>query len=65
MLNAAQLAALLQVVRPGYWHFEKSHATVLEREYACDRCHSPDWPTGPAVTKTQQRTQLDSCTQCH
>jgi flavocytochrome c len=59
------LAALVENARPGYWHFEKSHATVLEREYACERCHSSDWPTGPAVSKVQMRAQLDSCTQCH
>jgi predicted oxidoreductase len=65
MLNATQLAALLKNSRPGYWHFENSHAAVLEREYACERCHSSDWPTGPALTKVQMRAQLDSCTQCH
>jgi flavocytochrome c len=59
------LATMVENSRPGYWHFEKSHATVLEREYACERCHSSDWPTGPAVTKVQMRAQLDSCTQCH
>jgi predicted oxidoreductase len=65
LLNASQLEALLKNNRPGYWHFEKSHATVLERSYECVRCHSPDWPTQPAVTKLQVRAQLNSCTQCH
>jgi flavocytochrome c len=64
-LNADYLETVLKNARPGYWHFEMSHATVLEREFACERCHSPDWPPGPAVTKTQTRLQLDSCTQCH
>ena len=26
--------------RPGYWHYEQSHAKVLSRQYRCSSCHS-------------------------
>jgi flavocytochrome c len=65
MEETGALEALLKNTRPGYWHFEQSHATVLEHEYACERCHTPAWPPGPAGTNTRQRAQLESCTQCH
>jgi len=65
MLGVEQLAALLEQPRPGYWHFEQAHATVLERSDACERCHSSAWPTAPATGAAQTLAQLDSCTECH
>ena len=26
--------------RPGYWHYEQSHAKALSRQYACSSCHA-------------------------
>jgi succinate dehydrogenase/fumarate reductase flavoprotein subunit len=65
LLDADQLRILLSQQREGYWHFERSHTAVLERDYRCDHCHSSDWPTGPASTAIQRLLQLDSCTECH
>jgi flavocytochrome c len=63
--NAAQIRPLLAMQRDGYWHFEKSHSLIAERQDACDRCHSADWPPGPASTNHQELLQLDSCINCH
>jgi len=64
-INAMPLEPLLALQRPGYWHFEQSHALIASRQYTCDQCHSPDWPPGPASTTQQRLLQLDSCDTCH
>ncbi len=30
--------------RPGYWHYEQSHAKALSRQYACASCHADLFP---------------------
>ncbi len=65
MMRADQLRSLLERKRAGFWHWERVHATVLERAYTCTDCHSRDWPTEPAVTKNQRILQLETCTHCH
>lgn len=64
-INAVPLQPLLALQRAGYWHFEQAHGLIVERRYACDRCHSDEWPPGPATTSRQQLLQLDSCSNCH
>jgi predicted oxidoreductase len=59
------LAALLSAQRPGYWHFNVSHALVRERDDACGSCHKSLWPAGPAVNREQRLVQLESCARCH
>ncbi len=59
------LQALINTRRPGYWHFEISHALVLERAYECSRCHNADSPMTPAISAAQMLTRLDTCTTCH
>jgi len=59
------LPELIAEQRPGYWHFAQVHRLVLERESACDSCHSPQWPAAPASSRTQQLSQLASCSSCH
>jgi len=65
MLIADQVHSLLELERAGYWHWNRSHATVLERALACTDCHSRDWPTMPAITRHQQILKLETCTHCH
>jgi len=65
LMSADDLRALLKSERAGYWHWARSHATVLERELACTDCHSRDWPTMPAMTTNQELLKLDSCIRCH
>jgi succinate dehydrogenase/fumarate reductase flavoprotein subunit len=59
------LAALVQQQRQGYWHFNKSHALILERGDSCATCHQGPWQPGPAVSREQRLVQLDSCSRCH
>jgi flavocytochrome c len=59
------LAALVGQQRTGYWHFNVSHALVLERAEACASCHKGAWPPGPAVSREQRLVQLDACSRCH
>ncbi len=59
------LQALIDTRRPGYWHFEISHALVLERAYECSRCHGADSTMTPAISAAQMLARLDTCTTCH
>ncbi|MFW2403661.1 MAG: FAD-dependent oxidoreductase [Gammaproteobacteria bacterium] len=51
--------------RDGYRHFEDSHRVVSTRNYACDYCHTDDWPAGPVSTRQARIARLESCTSCH
>lgn len=59
------LAALVKEQRQGYWHFNVSHALVIERTQACVTCHKGSWQPGPATDRAQRLVQLDSCVRCH
>jgi predicted oxidoreductase len=64
-LDAAALNALLAEPRDGYWHFQKSHQLVLEREYSCERCHSAQLPLAPVSDRAGLYAQTAVCTNCH
>ena len=59
------LQALINTRRPGYWHFEISHALVLERADECSQCHDADSTMTPAISAAQMLARLDTCTTCH
>ncbi|MCE7901925.1 MAG: FAD-dependent oxidoreductase [Gammaproteobacteria bacterium PRO9] len=63
--SAIELPTLLRTPRPGYWHFEVSHALVVERGEACAGCHRGPWQPGPTETQAARLVQLESCTRCH
>ncbi len=63
--DAAGLAKVVSLERTGYWHFERSHRVVLERQYDCARCHDDDRPAEPATTRPERIRRLDSCAACH
>jgi nitrate/TMAO reductase-like tetraheme cytochrome c subunit len=53
---------------PGYWHFEKVHRVVLEKQFSCSSCHaevnaSP--ASDPAAHRIDRRRQLQTCAVCH
>jgi hypothetical protein len=50
-MSLDSLKPLLSTSRQGYWHFEVSHKTVVERGYECARCHSADLPFAPVTTR--------------
>jgi predicted oxidoreductase len=64
-LGTTELEALLTTSRDGYWHFETSHAMVLERQYECTQCHSGDMPFVPINNRTSKSAQIEVCTTCH
>jgi uncharacterized protein len=64
-LGAAELESLLATSRDGYWHFETSHAMVLEREYECTLCHSPEVPFFPVNNRASKSAQIELCSNCH
>ena len=59
------LAGLVGAKRPGYWHFEVAHGIVQERGLDCTTCHTPEWPTQPAVSPGARQIQLNACSTCH
>ncbi len=61
----ASLSQLVAAARPGYWHFGVAHRIVAERALDCTACHTPDWPTAPAVSSAQRQLQLNACATCH
>ena len=64
-LTAADLKPMLSSSRDGYWHFEKVHGIVVDRGYACTRCHSSNLPFAPVVTREQRASQTELCVNCH
>lgn len=64
-LNADALRALLANERDGYWHFQISHALVLERGYECAMCHSAKVPFAPVANNEHKLAQAGLCGNCH
>jgi len=64
-LTATELEALLATPRDGYWHFERSHELVLERQYQCTDCHSAEVPFFPVNNRTSKLAQAELCSTCH
>lgn len=64
-MGITELEALLTTSRDGYWHFETSHAMVLERQYECAQCHSSDVPFIPINNRVSKLAQVEVCTTCH
>jgi len=65
IMTVDQMKNLIKLDRAGYWHWNRSHAAVLERKSTCTECHSSDWLTMPARTIKQRMLQLETCTHCH
>jgi flavocytochrome c len=64
-LNAESLRRLLDPPRPGYSHFEQAHRLVQERQYACEVCHSENFPAAPTEDRDTALAQLSVCETCH
>jgi hypothetical protein len=62
---SSDLAPLLAKPRDGFWHFEVSHKTVVERKYACTMCHTSELPFAPITTRAQRDAQTQVCINCH
>jgi succinate dehydrogenase/fumarate reductase flavoprotein subunit len=64
-LDASDLQAMLASSRDGYWHFERVHHLVLERDYPCTQCHSYRVPFAPLTSRAQRLAQAETCNHCH
>jgi len=51
--------------RPGYYHFEKAHTVVLDRNYDCARCHRESSPLSLTEALLDRRALVQSCAICH
>ena len=51
--------------RPGYWHYQQSHAKVLARQYACSSCHSDLFPYRESSHRLPKASAVASCSACH
>ncbi|MFQ6004070.1 MAG: hypothetical protein ACE5OQ_01090, partial [Woeseia sp.] len=63
--SAEDLPSLLAESRDGYRHFQVSHRLVLERGYACTRCHSAQLPFSPLNDRESMLAQTRVCSHCH
>lgn len=59
------LRQLLAQPRPGYLHFQKAHAVVLERNYDCVRCHHETSPLALTEEQLDRRALIQACPVCH
>lgn len=65
-LGKEQLRALLAASpRDGFWHFERVHNLVLERDYECAACHSDQVPFYTATSRVDKFFQAQVCDTCH
>jgi uncharacterized protein len=65
-LNCHQLPTLVAETRAGYWHFERVHRVVLERQYDCARCHAELGAYyDPDTHHVDRVAQARVCTTCH
>ena len=51
--------------RPGYWHFEKVHAKVLEQKLDCRQCHGELSPYREDEHRINPRVLTAACMRCH
>jgi uncharacterized protein len=65
-LRCHDLKASIAMERPGYWHFERAHRLVLERQLQCASCH-----VGMSATFDEKQHKIDRsaqsriCSICH
>jgi predicted oxidoreductase len=59
------LRQLVAKPRPGYLHFEKAHARVLERGYDCTKCHGQASPLALTEDQLDRRALIQACPICH
>ena len=60
------LEASIAKPRTGYWHFERAHRVILERQYSCNQCHAEMViPYKPENHRINRLAQTNSCVFCH
>lgn len=64
-LSCHDIASVATQKRSGYLHFEQSHQKVLDRAYACAKCHSDMFPFDSRRHKLDRLAQTLQCASCH
>ena len=64
-ISCHDVAALIEEPRPGFWHFELSHARVLEHELNCLQCHAELAPYRAEHHLMNHRSLSRTCASCH
>jgi hypothetical protein len=59
------LRQLMAEPRPGYLHFEKAHAVVLDRNFDCVQCHRESSPLALDGVQLDRHTLIQACVICH
>jgi aspartate oxidase len=59
------LRQLVTEPRPGYLHFEKAHAVVLERKLDCAQCHRDPSPLSLTAEQLDRHALIQACVICH
>jgi predicted oxidoreductase len=59
------LATLTAKSRQGYWHFERAHQVVLDRDYQCAQCHADIGAPATEYHQISRLAQIDTCPFCH
>ena len=63
--NCHDLAALVELARPGYWHFELSHRSILQNGRQCSQCHGGLLPFDDQTHRVDPVRRAQSCGNCH
>jgi uncharacterized protein len=64
-LKCHDMAKDVRHQRPGYWHYEQSHAKALSRQYACSSCHSDLFPYRATAHRLDKASAVAYCRACH
>jgi succinate dehydrogenase/fumarate reductase flavoprotein subunit len=64
-LKCHDVARNVKQQRPGYWHYEQSHAKALSRQYACSSCHSDLFPYRTNAHRLDRVAIVEYCRACH
>ena len=64
-LKCHDVARNVKQQRPGYWHYERSHAKALSRQYACSSCHSDLFPYRTSAHRLDRASIVEYCRACH
>ena len=59
------VATQIQEHREGHWHFEQSHAIVLQRKTDCRQCHAELAPYQESHHRMHPLSLSTSCARCH
>ncbi len=56
---------LVSTPRKGYWHFERVHKIVLDRNWSCKSCHAELSPFDASRHRIDRLAQTAACSRCH